>query len=368
MAPMEYPHIQRRRTRAVRVGPVVIGGGAPVSVQSMTNTHTRDVDATVAQIHRLTEAGCDIVRVAVPTRADTAALPEILDQVNVPIVADVHFHFARALEAVAAGVHKIRLNPGNITDRQKVARVIAACAERKVPIRVGVNEGSVADRRDAVRGAAERATPLVELMVAKLTEYLAGFESADFTDVVLAAKSSDAYTCVAAYRALSEKFDYPLHLGVTHAGDAQIGTIRSVAALGALLADGIGDTIRISLAADPVSEVVAGKELLCSLGLRERDEAEIIACPTCGRVEVDLLALLADVRAALAGVGAGLRVAVMGCVVNGPGEAEGAHVAVCAGKGSGDIYVDGAKVATVPADQIAAAVVQRVKSYPSGKA
>ncbi len=368
MAPMEYPHIQRKQTRQVRVGAVAIGGGAPVSVQSMTNTHTRDVDATVAQIHRLAEAGCDIVRVAVPTRADTAALPEILAQVNVPIVADVHFHFARALEAVTAGVHKIRLNPGNITDRDKVARVIAACAERQIPIRVGVNEGSVVDRRDATRAAAERTTPLVELMVAKLTEYLTLFESADFTDVVLAAKSSDAYTCVAAYRALSERFDYPLHLGVTHAGDAQTGTIRSVAALGALLADGIGDTIRISLAADPVSEVVAGKELLCSLGLRRRDEAEIIACPTCGRVEVDLLGLLADLRVALAGVGAGLRVAVMGCIVNGPGEAEGAHVAVCAGKDKGDIYVDGAKVATVPAEKIVAALVERVKRYPSPKA
>jgi len=360
---MERPKIERRPTRRVTVGAVGIGGGAPVSVQSMTKTHTRDVDATAEQVERLAGVGCDIVRLAVPTAADTAALGEILRQVSVPIVADVHFHFERAMEAIAAGVHKIRLNPGNIGDRQKVRRVIEACADRGIPIRIGVNEGSVVARRDAAGRARDKAQPIVDLMVAKLGEYLRVFDDADFHDVVLAAKSADAVTCVAANRRIAALYDYPLHLGVTHAGDVAGGTIRSAAALGALLADGIGDTIRISFTADPVAEVHAAKELLCSLGLRERDEAEIVSCPTCGRVEVDLIALLADVRRALAGAGAGLRVAVMGCVVNGPGEAEGADVAVCAGKGAGVIYVDGRKVATVSEEKIAGALVEQVKNY-----
>jgi len=360
---MEYPQIQRRPTRRVNVGGVPVGGGAPIPVQSMTNTHTRDIDATVAQINRLADAGCDIVRLAVPTPADTAALPEILRKVRVPIVADVHFHYERALEAVRAGVHKIRLNPGNIRDRAKVMRVIAACKERGIPIRIGVNEGSVAERRDQAVRAAERGRPLADLMLDKLAEYLTIFEQAEFHDLVLAAKSHDAFTCVAVNRRMADRYDYPLHLGVTHAGDAQSGAVRSAAALGALLADGIGDTIRISFAADPVAEVLAAKELLCSLRLRRRGEAEIIACPTCGRAEMDVVRLAADVRTALAGIGAGLTVAVMGCVVNGPGEAEGAHVAVCAGKAKGVIYVDGLKVATVAEDRIVDALVERVKSY-----
>ena len=345
------------------MGGVAIGGGAPVSVQSMTNTQTHDVDATVAQIHALTAAGCDIVRLAVPTAADTAALGEIVSQVDVPIVADVHFHFQRALEAVAAGAHKIRLNPGNIADRRKVRRVIDACRRRGIPIRVGANAGSVIERRDAARRDAERARPLVDLRVDKLQGYLDVLHEADFHDVVLSAKSADALTCVAVCRRLADRYDYPLHLGVTHAGHATTGAVRSAAALGALLADGIGDTIRISFAGDPIEEVRAGKELLCSLRLRARDEAEILACPTCGRTGLDLAALLAEVRQGLAGVGAGVKVAVMGCVVNGPGEAADAHVAVCAGKGKGDIYVDGHKVATVPADRIVEALLDRVKHY-----
>lgn len=360
---MRYPEIQRRTTRPVRVGDVTIGGGAPVSVQSMTNTHTRDVDATVAQIRRLVDAGCEIVRVAVPTKADTDALPAILRQVRVPVVADVHFHFDRALEAIAAGVAKIRLNPGNIRDRDQVRRVIAACRQRGVAIRVGVNEGSVTERRDAERRAAERKMSLVDLMVERLGEYLEVFREEGFHDLVLSAKSSDAFTCVAAYRAIAERFDYPLHLGVTHAGDVETGTIRSAAALGALLAEGVGDTIRISFAADPVTEVHAARELLASLRLRERTEAEIIACPTCGRIEVDLVRVLADVRQALRGIGRGLRVAVMGCVVNGPGEAEGAHVAVCCGKAKGIVYVDGKVVETVGEADIPAAVVRHVRAY-----
>ncbi len=330
-----------------------------MAIQSMTSTHTHDVEATVRQIRRLAEAGCDIVRVAVPDRPDTAALPAILEQSPVPIVADVHFHFERALEAVEAGVHKIRLNPGNIKDRKQVDRVIRACRERGVPIRVGVNEGSVVERQDkGVRGtqkqglAADYHSEMVRLMVETLEGYMRVFDENDFHDVVLSAKSIDAGMVIDAYRAISDRFELPLHLGLTHAGPPETGRIRSVAALGSLLAMGIGDTIRISYAADPVVEVEDAKELLCSLGLRNRIEPELIACPTCGRIEIDLIKLVAEVRQKLSGIKTPVKVAVMGCVVNGPGEAEGADVAVFAGKGKGIIYVQGVQQRTVAEDEM----------------
>ncbi len=331
-----------------------MGGGAPIAIQSMTSTYTYDVDATVRQIRQLAEAGCDIVRVAVPDKRDTAALPAILEQSPVPIVADVHFHFQRALEAVDAGVHKIRLNPGNITDRKQVDRVIAACRDRGIPIRVGVNEGSVVERKDKdVRAAqqaniaTDRRSELIRLMVETVEGYMRLFDENNFHDVVLSAKSIDAGMVIDAYRAIADRFDLPLHLGLTHAGPPETGRIRSIAALGSLLAMGIGDTIRISYAADPVHEVEDAKELLCSLGMRNRVEPELIACPTCGRIEIDLIKLVAEVRQKLATIKTPVKVAVMGCVVNGPGEAEGADVAVFAGKGRGIIYVQGEQKRTV---------------------
>ncbi len=345
---------QRRKTRQVNVGGVRIGGDAPVSIQSMTSTYTYDIDATVAQIRKLAESGCDIVRVAVPDKADTAALPAILEQSPVPIVADVHFHFERALEAVEAGVHKIRLNPGNIQDRKQVDRVIRACRERGIPIRVGVNEGGIIERKDKEVRAAEKSAlerdyhgHLIDIMVRKVEEYLRIFDDNDFHDVVLSAKSIDPTIVIDAYTAISRRFDYPLHLGVTHAGPKETGCIRSVTALGTLLANGIGDTVRISYASDPVYEVEDAKEMLCCLGLRPRVEPELIACPTCGRIEIDLIKLVADVRTRLAAIKTPVKVAVMGCVVNGPGEAEGADVAVFAGKGRGIIYVQGEQTRTV---------------------
>ncbi len=346
--------LPRRKTRPVFVGPVAVGGGAPVSIQSMTSTYTHDVDATVAEIHRLARAGADLVRVAVPERADTDALRHILPQVSVPLVADVHFHFQRALEAVEAGVHKIRLNPGNIQDRAQVDRVLRACRERRIPIRVGVNEGGIVERRDKDLRAAEKQrlaadyhAHLIGLMVEKVEEYLRIFDANDFHDVVLSAKSIDPTIVIDAYTEISRRFDFPLHLGVTHAGPKETGCIRSVAALGTLLANGIGDTVRISYASDPVHEVEDAKELLCCLGLRARNEPELIACPTCGRIEVDLLKLVQDVRRRLAEIRVPVKVAVMGCVVNGPGEAEGADVAVFAGRGKGIIYVQGEQTRTV---------------------
>ena len=320
----------------------------------MTTTYTYDVDATVAQIRRLAEAGCDIIRVAVPEKRDTDALPAILAQSPIPVVADVHFHFERALEAVNAGVHKIRLNPGNITDRKQVNRVIAACRERSIPIRVGVNEGSVVERRDKGTRSTQRENlahdyggEMVRLMVETLERYMRIFDENQFHDVVISAKSIDAAMVIDAYRAISERGDWPLHLGVTHAGPPETGRIRSIAALGSLLAMGIGDTIRISYAADSIYEVEDAKELLCSLSMRNRVEPELIACPTCGRIEIDLIKLTADVRQRISAIKTPVKVAIMGCVVNGPGEAEGADVAIFAGKGRGIIYVQGEQTRTV---------------------
>ncbi|MBK9187798.1 MAG: flavodoxin-dependent (E)-4-hydroxy-3-methylbut-2-enyl-diphosphate synthase [Phycisphaerales bacterium] len=367
----------RRATRQVsvgdaRVGIIRIGGGlpradgtpttpAPVSVQSMTAGYTHDVDACVAEINKLAAAGADIVRVAVPEKKDTHALREILPRVQVPIVADVHFHFQRALEAIDAGVHKIRLNPGNISDRAQVIDVIQACKARGLPIRVGVNEGSIIERRDKQKRMKELGQVfsthkhgyLLAIIITKLEEYLDIFREQDFHDITISAKSMDASLVIDAYTAISERFDHPLHLGVTHAGPRETGCIRSVAALSALLTQGVGDTVRISYASDPVYEVEDALELLYALGLRERKGIDLIACPTCGRIQVDLFTLVQDVRKHLSTrISVPMKVAVMGCIVNGPGEAEGADVAVFAGDRRGIIYVQGERVASVPEPEI----------------
>ena len=358
---MDLPEIHRRATRPVTVGGVTIGGGAPVSVQSMTNTPTADAEATLAQIDELARAGADLVRVAVPSRADTAALGRIVAAARVPIIADVHFNVERALEAIAAGAAKIRLNPGNISDRDDVRRVIEAAANAGTAIRVGVNEGSVVARAQGSQRQADLARPLAELMVDKLAEYVALFEADRFENLVLAAKSHDAYTCVAVARLIAERWDYPLHLGVTHAGLPETAAIRSAAAIGTLLCEGIGDTIRISYAGDPVNEVRAAVELLCSLRLRARRGVELIACPTCGRLETDLSGIAEQVRQELADIEAPLTVALMGCVVNGPGEADTADVAICAGKDKAILYRRGQRIRTVGVDQIVAAVVAETR-------
>jgi len=358
--------IARRRTRKVVVGDeahgfVGIGGDAPVAVQSMTSGYTWDIDKCTAEINKLAAAGADMVRVAVPERKDTLALKEILPRVKVPIVADVHFHFKRALEAVEAGIHKIRLNPGNINDRAEVKDVIQACKARKIPIRVGVNEGSIVERNDKQKRMKElggvfsnnKHGHFLAIMIAKLEEYLEIFHEEDFHDIVISAKSIDPVLVVDAYTEVSKRFDYPLHLGVTHAGPRETGAIRSVVPLGHLLCSGIGDTIRISYANDPVFEVEDGLELLYVLGLRTRIGAELIACPTCGRIQVDLFKLVQDVRKRLATeITVPIKVAVMGCVVNGPGECEGADIAIFAGDRKGIIYVQGERVANVPEEEI----------------
>ncbi|MFZ9690480.1 MAG: flavodoxin-dependent (E)-4-hydroxy-3-methylbut-2-enyl-diphosphate synthase [Phycisphaerales bacterium] len=367
----------RRPTRQIslgdaRTGIVRIGGDAPIAVQTMTAGYTHDIDSTVAEIERYREAGADVVRVAVPERKDTEALKEILAQTRVPIVADVHFHYKRALEAIEAGVHKIRLNPGNISDREQVNAVIDACKERRIPIRIGVNEGSIIERRDKQRRAEElgmyfeghRSGHLLALMIAKLEEYLDIFDARGFHDVAISAKSMDASLVIDAYTEISKRFDYPLHLGVTHAGPRSTGAIRSVVALGTLIANGIGDTIRLSYASDHIDEVKDGLEMLYSLGKRTRKGAELIACPTCGRIQVDLFTLVQDVEKLLSKeIELPIKVAVMGCVVNGPGEAEGADVAVFAGDRRGIIYVQGEKVANVPEAEILPRLLEECRGF-----
>ena len=371
--------IPRRTTRKItlgddRVGRVSVGGDAPVSVQTMTAGYTHEIDKCVAEIQKLTAAGADIVRVAVPEKKDTSALREILPQVTVPIVADVHFHFQRALEAIDAGVHKIRLNPGNIADRVQVRDVIQACKARNIPIRVGVNEGSIVERKDKQKRLKElggvfsdnKHGHLLAIMIAKLEEYLDIFHAEDFHDIVISAKSIDPMLVIDAYREISKRFDYPLHLGVTHAGPRETGAIRSIAPLSHLLCSGIGDTIRISYASDPKYEVEDGLELLYVLGLRQRVGAELIACPTCGRIQVDLFKLVQDVRKQLsAEIRLPIKVAVMGCVVNGPGECEGADIAIFAGDRRGIIYVQGEKVANVPEEEILPALLKECREFQS---
>ncbi len=375
--------IPPRPTRQVsvgddRVGVIKIGGGkdgtthAPVSVQTMTSGYTYEIDKCVTEINKLVAAGADMVRVAVPERKDTEALKEILLQVQVPIVADVHFHFKRALESIEAGVHKIRLNPGNIQDEEQVAKVIDACKERSLPIRVGVNEGSIVERKDKQKRMKElggvfgdnKHGHMLAIMIAKLEEYIELFAKRDFHDIVISAKSIDPMLVIAAYTEISKRFDYPLHLGVTHAGPKETGCIRSVVPLGHLLASGVGDTIRISYASDPVYEVEDGLELLYNLDLRERIGAELIACPTCGRIQVDLFTLTQEVRKKLKEeIDLPIKVAVMGCVVNGPGEAEGADVAIFAGDRRGIIYVQGEKVANVPEEDILESLLDECKKF-----
>ena len=367
----------RRKTRQVWIGDATtgrkaIGGDAPILVQTMTAGYTHEIDACVAEIERYRQAGADVVRVAVPERKDTEALKEILKQVRVPVVADVHFHYQRALEAVEAGIHKIRLNPGNINDRDQVNKVIDACKERKIPIRIGVNEGSIIERKDKQKRmeelgkyfAGHKSGHLLALMIAKLEEYLEIFHARDFHDIVISAKSMDPALVIDIYTEIAARFDYPLHLGVTHAGPKSTGAIRSVAALSTLIANGIGDTLRISYASDHIDEVKDGLEILYCLGKRERKGVELIACPTCGRIQVDLFTLVKEVEAKLsAEIELPIKVAVMGCIVNGPGEAEGADVAVFAGDRRGIIYVQGQRVANVPEAEILDRLLKECKEF-----
>lgn len=343
--PAPPPLPLRRKTRAVKVGNVVIGGGAPISVQSMTTTKTDDWAATLDQIGQLAAAGCEIARVSVPDQKAAAACKKIKEGSPLPLVADIHFDHRYALAAIDAGWDKLRLNPGNIRDPQKVREVVRAAQERRMPIRIGVNLGSLAP--DIV----EKYGRTPQGMVESGLRHLRILEELDFRDIVVSLKAHDVRTTTAAYRLMATKVDYPFHLGITEAGTLRTGTVKSSVGLGMLLAEGIGDTIRVSLAADPVEEVPVCWEILKSLGLRERG-VEITACPSCGRVQVDILQLAEAVEKITAEYRAPVKVAVMGCAVNGPGEASMADVGIAGGRGMGLLYRDGVKVRSLPEAQL----------------
>ncbi|MEU1050731.1 flavodoxin-dependent (E)-4-hydroxy-3-methylbut-2-enyl-diphosphate synthase [Streptomyces sp. NPDC005897] len=343
----------RRSCRQIHVAGVPVGGDAPVSVQSMTTTSTADVDATLQQIAELTAAGCEIVRVAVPSQADADALPAIAAKSKIPVIADIHFQPRYVFAALDAGCAGVRVNPGNIKAfDDKVKEIAQAAAAARVPIRIGVNAGSLDRRLLAKYG---KATPQA-LMESALWE-CSLFEEHGFTDLKISVKHHDPMTTVAAYRQLAAACDYPLHLGVTEAGPPPQGTIKSATAFAILLNEGIGDTIRVSLTAPPVEEVKAGLQILQSLGLRAR-QLEIVSCPSCGRAQVDVYALTERVTAALDGFPYPLRVAVMGCVVNGPGESREADLGVASGNGKGQIFVKGKVVKTVPESKIVDALIE----------
>ena len=347
------PLASRRTTRQIDVGGVKVGGGAPVSVQSMTTTVTADINATLQQIAELTAAGCQIVRVACPSQDDADALAEIVKHSQIPVIADIHFQPRYVFAAIDAGCAAVRVNPGNIKQfDDKVREIANAAADAGTPIRIGVNAGSLDSRLLAKYG---RATP--EALVESALWECSLFEEHGFRDIKISVKHHDPVVMIAAYRQLSEQCEYPLHLGVTEAGPQFQGTIKSAVAFGALLADGIGDTIRVSLSAPPVEEVKVGIAILESLGLRER-RLEIVSCPSCGRAQVDVYTLAEKVQAGLEGMTVPLRVAVMGCVVNGPGEAREADLGVASGNGKGQIFVRGEVIKTVPEAQIVETLVE----------
>ncbi|WP_422754152.1 flavodoxin-dependent (E)-4-hydroxy-3-methylbut-2-enyl-diphosphate synthase [Micromonospora sp. WMMD708] len=347
------PLAPRRVSRQIMVGSVPVGGGAPVSVQSMTTTLTSDVNATLQQIAELTASGCQIVRVAVPSQDDVEALPAIARKSQIPVIADIHFQPKYVFAAIDAGCAAVRVNPGNIRQfDDKVKEIAAAASAAGTPIRIGVNAGSLDKRLLAKYG---RAT--AEALVESALWECSLFEEHGFRDIKISVKHNDPVVMIRAYRQLAEQCDYPLHLGVTEAGPAFQGTIKSAVAFGALLAEGIGDTIRVSLSAPPVEEIKVGNQILESLGLRERG-LEIVSCPSCGRAQVDVYKLAEEVTAGLEGLPVPLRVAVMGCVVNGPGEAREADLGVASGNGKGQIFVKGQVVKTVPEGQIVETLIE----------
>ena len=349
--------IKRRKTKTVKVGSIKIGSRGPVVIQSMTKVPTVDVARCVKQIKQLANAGCLLVRLAVPRRADTAAFAQIVQKVDVPLIADVHFSADRAVEAIEAGAAKIRLNPGNIKKRKDILRIIDAAKTHKIAIRVGVNEASIRDlKKDAV--PIEKRTAL---MLREMKSYIRLFESRNFNSLVLSAKSSDVVRTIEINRAISETFNYPVHLGLTHAGLPKDARMPSAIALGALLSEGIGDTIRVSAAGNPIKEAEIAKQILIALGLYERSSPELIVCPTCARTDIDVVKLARRVEKAISRIDKPLRIAVMGCVVNGPGEAADAELAICAAKNKGYIYRDGRRVSIVPENEIIPAILEELQ-------
>ncbi len=333
-------------TKQIKVGNVLVGGGAPVSIQSMCNTRTDDVQATVEQIRRLTAAGCQIIRVAVPDMATAHAVGKIKEQIHIPLVVDIHFDYKLALEAIAAGADKVRINPGNIGGEDRVKAVADACRVRNIPIRIGVNGGSLEKSLLAKYGGV-----CPEAMVESAFGHIRLLNKFDFDDICVSLKSSSVPMTMKAYQLMSVESNYPLHIGVTEAGTVRMGTLKSAVGIGGLLAMGIGDTMRVSLSADPIEEVYAARDILKAAGIR-KDGPELVSCPTCGRTRIDLIDLAGQVEERLKTVDKPITVAVMGCVVNGPGEASAADCGIAGGVGEGLLFKKGQIIKKVPQDQL----------------
>ena len=343
-------------SRQIHVGSVAIGGGAPVSIQSMTNTPTHDVEVTLAQIRALAAAGCEIVRVAVPDERAALAVGALKAGSPVPLVADIHFDYRLALIAAEQGIDKIRINPGNIGSADRVEAVAKACMERQIPIRIGVNGGSL--EKDLL---AKYGGPTPEALVESALGHIALLERYGFEDICVSLKTSSVPTTMRAYKLMAEKYDYPLHLGVTEAGTPELGLIKGAAGIGGLLALGIGDTLRVTLTADPVDEIAAAKKILKAIGLR-KDGPDLISCPTCGRTQINLIPMACQVEELLKGIDKPITVAVMGCVVNGPGEARHADVGIAGGQGEGVLFKHGEIVAKYPEDQLVPELMKLIET------
>lgn len=348
---------RRKQTRQISIGGVKIGGGAPIAVQSMTNTFTHDVDATVAQIRRLEAVGCELVRVAVPDEAAVEAIASIKKEISIPLIADIHFDYRLALRAMKAGADALRINPGNIGTAKKVKAVAKEAKERGIPIRVGVNAGSL--EKDLLKKYGG-VTP--QAMVESALRHVELLRSFDFNDIKVSIKASDVLRTVEAYRLLSSQIDLPLHVGVTEAGSLYSGTVKSALGIGILLAEGIGDTIRVSLTRDPVDEIRVGYEILKALKIRQRGP-EVVSCPTCGRCDIDLIELVEHVESTLLTRTTPVQLAIMGCVVNGPGEAREADIGIAGGKGHGVLFKKGKVVRKVREDRLAKVLLEEVEKY-----
>lgn len=342
-------------TKQVKVGNVLVGGGAPVSIQSMLNIPASDIENSVKQAVRLEEAGCEIIRIAIPNMEAVRLIPALKENVKMPVVADIHFDYKLAIESVAAGVDKIRINPGNIGDTDRVKAVVDACKPKEIPIRIGVNSGSVEKEILAKYGS-----PTAEALCESALYHASLLEKFDYTNIVLSMKSSNVKTMVDAYKLAAEKCNYPLHLGVTEAGTERMGIIKSSAGLGALLLQGIGDTIRVSLTADPVKEIYAAKDILKALDIR-RDGVQFVSCPTCGRTKIDLISIATEVENRLRDCNKNIKVAVMGCAVNGPGEAKEADIGIAGGNGVGLIFKKGEIIRKVPEDKLIEELIKEVE-------
>jgi (E)-4-hydroxy-3-methylbut-2-enyl-diphosphate synthase len=347
----------RRKTRQVNIGGILVGGNAPISVQTMTKTKTSDVEATVAQIKQAADEGCDIVRVTVNDKEAADAIGEIVKRSPIPVVADIHFNHVFALKAVEAGVAKVRINPGNIGSRERIRQVLEAAKAKGIPIRIGVNSGSLEE--DILE---KHGYPTAEALFESAMRHVDICESFGFRDIIISVKSTDVRLMIEAYRLVAQRTDIPLHLGVTEAGPTRVGTIKSAVGIGTLLAEGIGDTIRVSLTDDPVKEVEVGKEILRSLSLASRN-IELIACPTCGRLEVDLFGIMKQLEEKLEGIKKPVKIAVLGCVVNGPGEASEADIGIAAGKGVAILYRKGEVVKRIKEEEIVPTILEEVEKF-----